>query len=69
KKRDRLEILSPRGGLNRSFVVDRMYDADGTPVDDAKLVQQILRIDTGGEKLFSGDMLRKMKECRKQGES
>ncbi|MCL2796941.1 MAG: U32 family peptidase [Firmicutes bacterium] len=54
---DALEVLSPDENFNKTFLVDALFDADGNPVADAKLVQQKLFLKTG-LKLKRGDMLR-----------
>lgn len=58
RKGDKLEILSPSEYWNDILTVDEMYDADGTPIDDAKMVQQRIFIPTD-RKLQSLDILRK----------
>ena len=53
-----LEILSPTDTCNQKFVVDSLCDAEGNPVEDAKLVQQTLRIGCP-YLLRAGDILRR----------
>ncbi len=55
---DTLEILSPSESFNETFVVKRMEDMDGNSVEDAKLVQQKLKI-FSDIKVYKGDFLRK----------
>ncbi len=54
---DVLEVLSPTDSFNKTFTVQRMEDEKGNRVDDAKLVQQKLKIYTD-VKLSAGDILR-----------
>lgn len=58
KKGDLLEVLSPDENFNKTFVVDKVTDEDGNIVEDAKLVQQTLRIYCD-LKLKVGDILRR----------
>lgn len=58
KKSDVLEILSPSDNLNKTFVVNEMYDEDGNEIVDAKIVQQKIRIKCEYD-LREGDILRK----------
>lgn len=58
KKGDLLEVLSPDENFNKTFVVDKVTDEDGNLVEDAKLVQQTLRIYCD-LKLKVGDILRR----------
>ncbi len=59
KKYDKLEIVSKDSKyLNKEIEVNEMFDKDGTIVDDAKLVQQILYIPSK-YKLCKNDILRK----------
>lgn len=45
KRGDTLEILSANDDyLNRKITIDKMYDSSGNLIDDAKLVQQEIRI-------------------------
>ena len=57
KKGDKLEVLSPTDSLNRIITVDKMETENGEIIDDAKIVQQKVRLYTG-VKLNAGDMLR-----------
>ncbi|MBO4594843.1 MAG: U32 family peptidase [Clostridia bacterium] len=54
---DRLEVLSPSESFNRIIKVERLTDTDGNAVQDAKLVQQKLKLYTDVV-LSKGDMLR-----------
>lgn len=54
---DNLEVLSPTENLNKIITVTEMFDENGVPVTDAKLVQQKIKIKTN-LKLSKGDMLR-----------
>ena len=58
KKGDVLEVLSPSENFNKTFVVDRVTDEEGNDVEDAKLVQQTLRI-YSNLMLKAGDILRR----------
>ena len=58
KKGDKLEILSPDENFNKTFVVERITDEDGNEIEDAKLVQQNLRI-YSSLKLHVGDIIRR----------
>ena len=58
KKSDALEILTPNDNFNSVVVVDKMADEDGNEIEDAKLVQQKLRI-YSDVKVSAGDILRK----------
>ena len=55
---DTLEILSPSASFNKTFTVQGMRAEDGTPVADAKLVLQKLRLPCPYP-LQAGDILRK----------
>ena len=55
---DTLEILSPSNNCNKKFILQEMYDEKGCAVQDAKLVQQRLKI-TSPYKLSEGDILRR----------
>ncbi|MBO4252254.1 MAG: U32 family peptidase C-terminal domain-containing protein, partial [Clostridia bacterium] len=57
KKGDKLEVLSPTDSLNQIITVDKMENESGEIIDDAKIVQQKVRLYTG-VKLNAGDMLR-----------
>ena len=58
KKGDILEVLSPTDSFNKTIQVELLTDCDGNVVEDAKLVQQKLRLYTNVE-LQLGDILRK----------
>ncbi len=58
KKGETLEVLSPDGNFGARFVVDEMYLEDGTPVDDAKLVQARYQIKCPYD-LHLGDYIRR----------
>ena len=58
KKGDVLEVLSPSENFNKTFTVDKVLDEEGNLVEDAKLVQQNLRV-YSNLKLKAGDILRK----------
>lgn len=58
KKGDILEVLSPTDSFNKTIQVELLTDCDGNVVEDAKLVQQKLRLYTDVE-LQLGDILRK----------
>ena len=55
---DVLEVLSPSDSFNKTIKVERLVNEDGEDVDDAKIVQQRLKLYTSVE-LSSGDVLRK----------
>ncbi len=54
---DKLEILSPTESFNKVITVEKMTDEKGVEVEDAKVVQQRLKLYTDIP-LFSGDILR-----------
>ena len=54
---DELEVLSPSDSFNKTFIVDSIADEKDKPVEDAKLVQQKLKLYTKVP-LSSGDILR-----------
>ncbi len=56
---DELEVLSPTDTFNKKLVVGEMSDLRGERVEDAKIVQQILKIKTELP-LQEGDILRKV---------
>ena len=56
---DVLEVLSPSASFGRAFTVERMTAEDGTPVEDAKLVMQKLRLSCPYP-LREGDILRRV---------
>ena len=58
KKGDVLEVLSPSENFNKTFVVDKVTSEDGEVVEDAKLVQQTLRV-YADLNLKAGDILRR----------
>jgi putative protease len=58
KKGDVLEVLSPSENFNKTFTVERITDEQGNEIEDAKFVQQTLRI-YSSLKLNSGDILRR----------
>jgi putative protease len=58
KKGDILEVLSPSDSFNQQITVEYMTDLDGREVEDAKFVQQKLRLYTKVA-LSHGDILRK----------
>lgn len=55
---DVLEVLSPSEEFNETFVVENMYNEDGERVEDAKIVQQKIKIKCA-LKLREGDILRR----------
>ena len=57
-KGDVLEVLSPTDSFNKKIVVEKMEDEKGNVIEDAKIVQQKIRLYTD-VKLNSGDILRK----------
>ncbi len=58
QKGDELEILSPSDLFNKKIVVEKMTDEEGEPIEDAKIVQQRIRI-YSDVILSRGDILRK----------
>ena len=58
KKGDVLEVLSPSENFNKTFVVDKVTDEEGNEVEDAKIVQQTLRV-YSNLMLKAGDILRR----------
>lgn len=58
KKGDVLEVLSPSDTFTAKIPVDHMTDEDGVEIEDAKLVQQIIKLYTK-VKLKEGDFLRR----------
>ncbi len=58
KKGDKLEILTPGENFNKIIVVGKMTDEDGEIIEDAKIVQQKIRIYSDIE-VSEGDILRK----------
>ncbi|MBP5308877.1 MAG: U32 family peptidase [Clostridia bacterium] len=57
-KGDVLEVLSPGENFGKVIVAEKMEDEDGNPVDDAKLVQQKIRLFTS-VRLVAGELLRR----------
>ena len=55
---DTLEVLSPSDAFNKTIKVEKLFDEKGEAVEDAKLVQQKLKLYTD-VKLNHGDILRK----------
>lgn len=55
---DVLEVLSPSEEFNETFVVEDMYNEDGERIEDAKIVQQKIKIKCA-LKLREGDILRR----------
>lgn len=58
RRGDVLEILSPSENFNKTFTVGKMIDENGDIVEDAKMVQQKLKLEIGLN-LSEGDILRK----------
>jgi hypothetical protein len=58
KKGDELEVLSPSNNFNKRIIVDMVTDEEGSIVEDAKLVQQRLRVYSNLD-LKCGDILRR----------
>lgn len=54
---DRLQVLSPTESFNKEIIVDKMLDEKGNLIEDAKLVQQRIKLFTN-VKLSKGDILR-----------
>lgn len=54
---DVLEVLSPSDSFNMKIKVEKLQDSNGLPVEDAKIVQQKLRLYTEVP-LSAGDILR-----------
>ena len=57
---ERLEILSCGISHNKQFVLEEITDQEGNKIEDAKIVQQILRLSIPYE-VQAGDMLRRKK--------
>ena len=55
---DVLEVLSPSLSFNKKIAVERLTDMSDKEIEDAKIVQQKLKLYTS-VKLSAGDMLRK----------
>ena len=58
RRGDVLEILSPSENFNKTFTAGKMIDENGDIVEDAKMVQQKLKLEIGLN-LSAGDILRK----------
>ena len=58
KQGDVLEVLSPSGNFAKSFVAEEIFDINGEPTQDAKLVQQQYKIKCPYV-LTAGDYLRR----------
>lgn len=58
KKGDKLELLTPNSNFNSIIVPSRITDEEGNDIEDAKLVQQRLRI-YSDVKVSVGDILRR----------
>jgi putative protease len=55
---DQLEVLSPTDSFNKQIIIDKMTDENDQPIEDAKLVQQRIKLYTSIP-LKAGDILRK----------
>ena len=55
---DTLEVLSPNDTFNEKIIVEEMLDENGQMIEDASLVQQVLKLKTNLN-LKAGDILRK----------
>lgn len=58
KKGDKLELLTPNDNFNSVILLGRITDEEGNDIEDAKIVQQKLRI-YSDIKVSAGDILRK----------
>ena len=58
KKGDKLEVLTPGENFNKIIIVDKMTDENEEIIDDAKIVQQKIRI-YSDINVSAGDILRK----------
>lgn len=58
KKGDKLELLTPNDNFNSVILPGRIMDEEGNDIEDAKIVQQKLRI-YSDIKVFAGDILRR----------
>lgn len=58
KKGDKLELLTPNDNFNSVILPERITDEEGNDIEDAKIVQQKLRI-YSDIKVFAGDILRR----------
>ncbi len=56
---DELEVLSPTDSFNKKIIVKDMFNLKGERVEDAKIVQQLLKISTDLN-LQEGDILRRV---------
>ena len=54
---DVLEVLSPTESFNKTITIEKLEDLNGNIVEDAKIVQQKLKLYTN-VRLSEGDMLR-----------
>ena len=61
KKGDLLEVLSPSESFNKIIAVDKMEDEKGNLIEDAKIVQQKIKLYTDIP-LLAGDILRNKNE-------
>ena len=59
KKGDELEVLSPDDNFLKSFTIETIINSKNEVIDDAKLVQEVLRISCPYN-LKKGDILRKL---------
>ena len=58
RKGDTLEVLSPGEYFNEEILLGEMYDDKGNLIDDAKIVQQLVKIKVNFP-LSKGDILRR----------
>ena len=58
RKGDKLEVLSPGEYFNEEILLGEMYDDKGNLIDDAKIVQQLVKIKVNFP-LSKGDILRR----------
>ena len=58
KKGDKIEVLTPGENFNKIIIVDKMTDENEEIIDDAKIVQQKIRI-YSDINVSAGDILRK----------
>ena len=58
KKGDKLELLTPNDNFNSGILPERITDEEGNDIEDAKIVQQKLRI-YSDIKVSAGDILRR----------
>ena len=59
KLKEELEVLSPNDTFNKKLTIEHMTSLGGEPVEDAKIVQRLLRIKTDLP-LREGDILRRV---------